>query len=140
MNSWWIVHTCVNMGWLRWVSFLKLQASFAEYPLFYRALLKKRPIILRGLLIVATPYQWVTCQTWMSHHNTYEWAMSRTNMCVTSHTCTSHDSYTVVSNIICASYSLSHTPTNIVTNSHVTRMNKSYLTSQWLSICRLRDD
>ena len=28
----------------------------AEYGLFYRALLKKRPIILRSLLIVATPY------------------------------------------------------------------------------------
>ena len=30
--------------------------SFAEYPLFYRALLHKRPVILRSLLIVATPY------------------------------------------------------------------------------------
>ena len=34
----------------------KLQVSFAEYSLFYRALLQKRPIILRSLLIVATPY------------------------------------------------------------------------------------
>ena len=30
---------------------------FAEYRLFYRALLQKRPIISRSLLIVATPYQ-----------------------------------------------------------------------------------
>jgi len=29
---------------------------FAEFSLFYRALLQKRPIILRSLLIVATPY------------------------------------------------------------------------------------
>ena len=29
----------------------------AEYHLFYRVLLQKRPIILRSLLIVATPYQ-----------------------------------------------------------------------------------
>ena len=35
---------------------LKLQVSFAEYRLFYRALLEKRPIILRNLLIIATPY------------------------------------------------------------------------------------
>ena len=38
-------------------------SSFAEYNLFYRALLQKRPIILRSLLIVATPYldfHWVT--------------------------------------------------------------------------------
>jgi len=30
--------------------------SFAEYSLFYRALLQKRPVILRSLLIAATPY------------------------------------------------------------------------------------
>jgi len=29
---------------------------FAEYRLFYRALLQKRPITLRSLLMVATPY------------------------------------------------------------------------------------
>jgi len=44
------------MGWLRLVGSLKLQVSFAEYRLFYRALLQKRPVILRSLLIVATPY------------------------------------------------------------------------------------
>ena len=43
------------MGWLRLVGSLKLQVSFAEYSLIYRALLQKRPIILRSLLIVATP-------------------------------------------------------------------------------------
>jgi len=43
------------MGWLALVGSLKLQASFAEYRLFHRALLQKRPIILRSLLFVATP-------------------------------------------------------------------------------------
>ena len=33
-----------------------MQVSFAEYRLFYRALLQKRPIIFRSLLFVATPY------------------------------------------------------------------------------------
>jgi len=47
---------CVDMGWLRLVGFLISQVSFAEYRLFYRALLQKRPIILRSLLIEATPY------------------------------------------------------------------------------------
>jgi len=42
------------MGWLRLVGSLKLWVSFAEYRLFYRALLQKRPIILRSLLIEAT--------------------------------------------------------------------------------------
>ena len=34
-----------NMGWLRLVGSIKLQVSFAEYCLFYRVLLQKRPII-----------------------------------------------------------------------------------------------
>ena len=44
------------MGWLRLVGSLKSQVSFAEYCLFYGVLLQKRLIILRSLLIEATPY------------------------------------------------------------------------------------
>jgi len=44
------------MGWLELVGSIKLQVSFPEYRLFYRALLQKRPIILSILLTVATPY------------------------------------------------------------------------------------
>jgi len=49
---------CANvyMGWLRLVGSLQIQVSFAEYNLFNRALLQRRPIILRSLLIVATPH------------------------------------------------------------------------------------
>ena len=46
----------IHMGWLRLVGTLKAQVSFAEYHIFYRALLQKRPIILRSLQVVATPY------------------------------------------------------------------------------------
>jgi len=42
--------------WLRLVGSLKLEVSFAKYRLFYRALLQKRPVVLRSLLIVGTPY------------------------------------------------------------------------------------
>jgi len=35
---------------------LKIQVSFAEYRRFYRALVQNRPIILRSLLLEATPY------------------------------------------------------------------------------------
>jgi len=42
------------MGWLRSVGSIKLYVSFAEYFLFYRALLQKRPIILSILLTEAT--------------------------------------------------------------------------------------
>jgi len=64
------------MGLLRWVSSFKLEVSFAEYSLVCRALLQKRPIILRSLLIEATPYQnWAllsggldyTCVTCLIH-------------------------------------------------------------------------
>jgi len=44
------------MGWLRLADYFKLCVSFAEYSLFYRALLQKGSLILRSLLIVATPY------------------------------------------------------------------------------------
>jgi len=44
-----------GMGWLRSVGSIKLLVSFAEYCLFCRALLQKRPIILSILLTKATP-------------------------------------------------------------------------------------
>ena len=50
------IYTFWLMGWLRLVSSIKLQVSFAEYRLFYMALLQKRPVILSILLTVATPY------------------------------------------------------------------------------------
>jgi len=48
---------------LRCVGSLKLQVSFEEYCLLYGVLLQKRPIVLRSLLIVATPYVY----TWHSN-------------------------------------------------------------------------
>ena len=45
------------MGWLRLVGILKLYVSLENLGLFYRALLQKRPMILRSLLAEAT-----TCQ------------------------------------------------------------------------------
>jgi len=45
-----------DMGWLRLVGSLRLYVFFAEYRLFYRALLQKRPVTVRSLLIVATQY------------------------------------------------------------------------------------
>jgi len=44
------------MGCLRLVGALKLQVSFGDCRLFDRALLQKRPVISRRLLIVDTPY------------------------------------------------------------------------------------
>jgi len=50
-----------HMGWLRLVGSLKSQVCCAECSLFCRALLQKRPIILRSLLIVATIYTCASC-------------------------------------------------------------------------------
>jgi len=47
------------MGWLQFVGSLKLEVSFAEYCLCCKALLQKRPVILRNLLIEATLYHHV---------------------------------------------------------------------------------
>jgi len=44
------------MGWLRLIGSLKLQVSFAKEPYKRDDILQKRPVILRSLLIVATPY------------------------------------------------------------------------------------
>ena len=44
------------MGWQRLVGFLKLQVSFAKKPYKRDLDSSKRPIILRSLLLVATPW------------------------------------------------------------------------------------
>jgi len=45
------------MGWLHVVGCLKIYVSFAKEPYERDNILQKRPIILRSLLIVATPYK-----------------------------------------------------------------------------------
>jgi len=49
------------MGWLRLVGSLKLQVSFAKEPYKRDYILQKTPIILRSLLIVATPHRSSVC-------------------------------------------------------------------------------
>jgi len=46
-----------DMGWLQLVGSLKLQVSLAEYHLFYKSVLQKWSVILKSLLIVATPWE-----------------------------------------------------------------------------------
>ena len=51
-----LIHTLHAMGWLRVVGSLKLKVSFAKEPYKGEYILQKRLIILKSLLIVATPY------------------------------------------------------------------------------------
>ena len=50
------LQTVITMGWLRLVGSLKLQVSFAKEPCKSDYILRKRPVILRSLLIVTTSY------------------------------------------------------------------------------------
>jgi len=50
------INSVQHMGWLWLVGWIKLQVSFAKETYKRDAILKKRPIILSILLIVATPY------------------------------------------------------------------------------------
>jgi len=54
------------VGWLRLVGSLKIQVSFAKEPYKKDDILQKRPIVLRSLLIVATPYHYseASCQSY----------------------------------------------------------------------------
>ena len=65
------------MGWLRLVGSLKLQVSFANEPYERDYILRKSPIILRSLLIVATPY--------LSQDMTYSCGTSLIRMCDMTH-------------------------------------------------------
>jgi len=51
------VSHCSPVGRLRLVGSLKLQVSFAKEPYERDDILQKRPMLLRSLLIVATPYK-----------------------------------------------------------------------------------
>jgi len=47
----------ISMGWLPLVGSLKSLVSFAKEPYKRDDIMQKRPVFLRSLLIVATPYQ-----------------------------------------------------------------------------------
>jgi len=60
-----------GMGWLRLVGSLKLNVSFAKEPYKRDYILQQRPMIVRSLLIVATPYLGITpvmSDTYESNH------------------------------------------------------------------------
>jgi len=62
----WVPCEGTVVGWPRWVGAFKLYVPFAREPYKGDDILQKRPIILRSLLIVATPYEYLCAQilTW----------------------------------------------------------------------------
>ena len=65
------------MGWLRLVGSLKLQVSFAKEPCKRDYILQKRPMILRSVLMVATPYE-IACMPSV-------WTRFQSGLCVHMH-------------------------------------------------------
>ena len=92
------------MGWLRLVGSFKIQVSFAESRLFYRAFLQKRSVIWRSLLIVTTPHL-----QWMAAIHNHGHARA--------HTYTYTHAYT---------HSLSHTHTQIRISTHAHTHTRSH--------------
>jgi len=85
------------MRWLRLVGSLKLQVSSSKEPYKRDYILQKRPIILRSLLIVATPYVhinmvYIVCRIHRAHVQRvqiYTLHTARTLMC--AHMCNAHN-------------------------------------------------
>jgi len=75
------------MGWLRLVGSWKSYVSFAKEPYERDDILQKRPIILRGLLIVATSY----AQTYFAQHTSL--CAQDTSSYFTQHTLCAHCAY-----------------------------------------------
>ena len=59
------VYSNIYIGWLTLVGSIKLYVSFAEYSLFYRGVLQKRPIISSILLTKATQKHLTCVYTWV---------------------------------------------------------------------------
>ena len=57
------------VGWLWLIGSLKITVSFAEYSLFYRVFLQKRPVFVGSLRIVATSY----CESSMDRGRMKRW-------------------------------------------------------------------
>jgi len=114
------------MRWLRLLGSLKLQVSFAEYRPFHRALLQKRPVILRSLLIVATPYktrgvQELTNNLCLSriHTNTYIYTHKHTHTLVNSEeTAGGHTHSTTGEKELTHNIPITHMNTHTYTHTH----------------------
>ena len=76
------IHNKLNMRWLRLVGSLQTYVSFAKEPYKRDHILQKRPVFLRSLLIIATPYHnnmrykpiWMNMNKWYTilHCNTLQ--------------------------------------------------------------------
>ena len=99
----------LNTGWLPSVCSFKLYVSFAEYSHFNMALLQKRPIISRSLLIEATPYRSVHFAHTRKHTHAHSHTHTHTHTHVPTRSHTRTHTYT---------YTHTHTHIHWHTNTH----------------------
>jgi len=137
---------CVKtMGWLRLVGSLKLWVSVAKEPYKRDSILQKRPIILRSLLIVATPYvtvchDYVTSSGVTVCHNLIICWHNVTRLCVTH-----WHIVNIITYWFCdmATQTMSHKPCQYVTATHIvhmhmTRLDVTYwqvVSTHWHTVC-----
>jgi len=141
------------MGWLRSVGALKLQVSFAKEPYKRDYILQKRPMILRSLLIEATPYRaaiWKQYPTHVSdiHHVTRKYVTSHvsTNICHVTRKC-HHDNHTykplvnrtAIWTIACHERTSYRTQIRHVTCVHGHTSHANVITTMHLSGCHLEN-
>jgi len=98
------------MGWLRLVGSLRLLVSFAKEPYKIDDILQKKPIILRSLLFVATPY--LDSMLW-SESNTHTYVRTYVPKC--SHQSIKKYKYTYLHKYI---HILAYIHTYVHTNIH----------------------
>jgi len=105
LQLWKVQHDAHDMGRLRLVGSLQLYVSFAKEPYKRDYILHKRLVILKSLLIVATPYQWhewvmsTRCRASYKRYVCVMCVSGVSHVCVMCHICVSH-----VCVCVCVSY------------------------------------
>ena len=100
----------------------RLDGSCVEYSVFYRALLQKRPIILRSLLIEATPYLYILYTIHICAHKQnvhvcmYIYVYIYIHMCMCTYICMYEYMYLCIMSI--RAYSRLHLECHSTTFSH----------------------
>ena len=131
-----LTHPNMYMGWLQLLGSLKVKVIFAKEPCKRNYILQKKPIILRSILIAATPYLlFITTQVkthsyvWHDSFICVPWLI---HMCAMTHSYVCHDSFMQVKSNLGGSFIFRCRSVWKHVYSHVTHMNESFHTYKWV--------
>ena len=125
-DSWnliWFTWVDSTMGWLRLVGSLKFQISFAKEPCKRDDILQKKPMILRSLLIVATPYTHTFIQTNTRINRYTQCVLKCVCVCARARVCVCVCDVCAYVCILAFTHAHTHTHTRTHTHTH-TNINK----------------